>query len=65
MSAHVKDAFSTSVTLTFAIGTGMMLLALVATFFLREIPLTGRVSAARIETTASEAAQEPVAELMM
>ena len=65
LATSVKDAFSTSVTLTFAIGTGMMLLALVATLFLREIPLVGRTSTSRVEANASETAPEPVVEMML
>jgi hypothetical protein len=65
LATNVKDAFSTSVTLAFGIGAGMMVLALLATLFLREIPLAGRQPAARPASEISEAAPEPVAEALL
>jgi len=65
LATNVKDAFSTSVTLAFAIGACMLVLALVATLFLREIPLTGRQPAARAASEASEVAPETVPEVLV
>ncbi|HEX8997044.1 MAG TPA: MDR family MFS transporter [Ktedonobacterales bacterium] len=68
LASGVKDAFASSVTLAFTIGAGMMVAALIATLFLREIPLQGRRSPASLEDAAndiSEAAPEPVPELML
>jgi hypothetical protein len=65
LATNVKDAFSTSVTLAFAIGAGMMLLALVATLFLREIPLAGRQKAAQVGSEIAEAAPELVPEVLL
>ena len=65
LAANVKDAFSSSVTLVFAIGSGMLVLALIASLFLREIPLAGRRPAARVGSELSEAAPEIVAEALL
>lgn len=65
LATHVKDAFATSVTLAFTIGAAMMVLALITTLFLREIPLQGRRPAAGVASEVSEAAPETVPELMM
>jgi EmrB/QacA subfamily drug resistance transporter len=55
LATNVKGAFASSVTLAFAIGTVMLLLALVAALFLREIPLRGR------EPQAGDASVSPAA----
>jgi EmrB/QacA subfamily drug resistance transporter len=39
---NVKESYASSITLAFAIGAGMMVLAFAITFFLREIPLRGK-----------------------
>jgi hypothetical protein len=65
LATNVKDAFSSSVTLAFAIGTGMMVVALFATLFLREIPLVGRRPAASVGSELSETAPETVPELQL
>jgi MFS family permease len=66
LASSVKDAFSSSVTLAFGIGAGMMVLALLATLFLREIPLAGRqVPAASAGSEASEIVPEPVPEVLL
>ena len=65
LATNVKGAFSSSVTLAFAMGAGMMVLALIAAFFLREIPLTGRASTTRAGSAAGEVAPEPVAEVIL
>jgi MFS family permease len=65
LAANVKDAFSSSVTLAFTIGTGMLVLALIATLFLREIPLAGRSPAASVGSEVSEAAPETVPEALL
>ena len=65
LAANVKNAFSSSVTLTFTIGAGMMALALIATLFLREIPLAGRRPAVGVGSEVSEAAPEIVPEVAL
>ncbi len=52
-------------TLVFAIGSGMLVLALIASLFLREIPLAGRRPAASVGSELSEAAPEIVAEALL
>jgi len=43
---HLKDAYSGSVTEVFLLGSGLMAIAAVATWFLKEIPLKGHDNAA-------------------
>jgi EmrB/QacA subfamily drug resistance transporter len=58
--ANVKDSFASSVTLVFAIGAAMLLVALVAGLFLREIPLRGRQPAESVASALGEAEPETV-----
>jgi EmrB/QacA subfamily drug resistance transporter len=60
LATNVKDAFASSVTLAFVIGTAMLLLGLVAALFLREIPLRGRQPAERVGSEIAEATPETV-----
>ena len=58
--ASLKTDFVSSVTLAFAVGMVMMILAFVAVLFLREIPLQGRQPAAKISEEIGEAAPETI-----
>ena len=62
LETAVKTSFSSAVTEIFLIGTGMMILAFVATLFLKEIPLrkSNRHAEASAETSGS-VESEPVA----
>jgi EmrB/QacA subfamily drug resistance transporter len=62
LAVNVKDAFASSVTLSFTIGAGMLVAALFLALFLREIPLRGRQPAASVRSELSEAAPEIVPE---
>ncbi len=64
-ATNVKDSFSSSVTLAFAIGMVMMLLGLGVTLFLREIPLRGRQPAERLTSEIAEAEPEIVPEVVL
>ncbi len=64
-ATNVKDSFSSSVTLAFTIGMVMMLVALAATLFLREIPLRGRQPAEKVASEAAEAEPEVVPEAVL
>ncbi|HKD75109.1 MAG TPA: hypothetical protein VKB76_06415, partial [Ktedonobacterales bacterium] len=65
LATNLKGAFVSSVTLAFAIGVVMMILALVATLFLREIPLQGRQTAGQGSDENAEATPEPVSDFAL
>ena len=60
LSANLKAGFVSSVTLSFAVGAVMMVLAFVAVIFLREIPLQGRQPAAQVSDEIAEVAPETI-----
>jgi EmrB/QacA subfamily drug resistance transporter len=65
LGENVKSSFVSSISIAFVIGLIMMLVALAAGLFLREIPLRGRVPAEQISDEIEEVAPEPVPDLSL